>query len=290
MMFLVCFGACTGKKDRLTADTSVLTIEPGQIMVGKNTRTTLNAIYHNAGGGVITPDISPAWSVVDSNIGTISPAHGRAVTFISGNLLGTTTIYAQYGSARAIGNVTVSNVTPINGNIVKEFDIFREIPAIPSAVQFPGGYSIYVSHDPQPVVAIVTGILGMDHTEGSQGLRVDIGAHPGGIYFGYSSPTNLTSLSSCYLVFDVKTTPNVDLLFQVGSDAYYYSAYDMISNYVPLDGNWHTVSVKISSLATLPSGGTANFTKVTIPFQIGSAKTGTNTNFTFYVDNVRWQQ
>ena len=316
LLFVVFFISCAGKKDRLTADTLVMTIEPTQVIVGKNTKTTLTAITHNS-GSVTNVEITPVWAVVNTGLGSFSPGQGKTVSFNSGTLLGSTTIYAQYGAARAVGFITVSDVAQNNAVPAGEFDIYREIPMLQNAEsfligmlnppnKFGGGLYKFAWND-NPAgdkvktvgLSAATGMLGDDHTEGSKGLKVDIGNYPGGIYFQFGDdgntnpqkPTDLSAYSSCYLVFDVKTTPGVDLAFYIQFGRPYpnnYQVSDVISRYGTnmLDGNWHTVSVKITSLP----GATVDFAHITVPFLLESAPSGTNTNFTFYVDNVRWQQ
>ena len=299
------FVSCTQKKDRLTADTLVISMEPPQLIVGKQTATIIKAVAHNA-SGVTNADINPSWSIVTTGLGSFSPAQGKTVTFNSGTLLGSTTIYAQYGTAQAIGNITVSDVTQNTVTPALEFDVYRDVSMLSNAGKLLSGtpnpptalggrlYKFAVPSSQVNTVGLTTvnGILGDDHSEGSQGLRVDIGNYPGGIWFQFGddatdnppSPvvTDLSAYSSARLVFDVKTTK--DLKFEVHYYNKLLNGADVVSNYGAnmLDGNWHTVSVPIKSLSV-----GINFSQITYPFEIHSIS---NTNFSFYVDNVRWEQ
>ncbi|MCX5782624.1 MAG: hypothetical protein NT145_08010 [Elusimicrobia bacterium] len=297
LIFSGVFASCTSKKDRLAADTLVIALEPPQIIVGKQTQTTLRAIPQDATGSTDI-DITPAWTMDNPSLGTLSPTTGKTVTFYSGTALGTTKVYTQYGSVRASGQITVSDVVT-DRNVSAEFDIFREIPMASNSSQFlfdtlnpptvfGGGLFAwsYPQVDTNTIITSASGALGDDHTEGAKGLKVDIGDNPGGIWFqfgypgglGTEVPTDMSSYSGSRIVFDVKTTK--DLRFEIAWRG--NLIFDRVGNYVPIDGNWHTVSVAIRSMT---NGTLVNFSKIIHPFAISSS----DTNFSFYIDNIRWE-
>jgi len=50
---------------------------------------------------------------------------------------------------------------------------------------------------------------------------------------------------------------------------------------IPLDNNWHSVSIPLSSFTGV------DLTTIRIPMGVSS---DTDTSFTYYVDNARWKQ
>jgi len=97
------FVSCTSRKDKLTADTLVISIDPTAVSVSTGAAKNLTAICKSARSG--NADVSPTWAV-DSNLGTFNPKSGKTTTFTAGTTVGTGKIYATYSGV--IGKATVN--------------------------------------------------------------------------------------------------------------------------------------------------------------------------------------
>jgi hypothetical protein len=113
LLLLLCLSmaavsACTSKKDRLTADTLVISIDPSSVSVSTGAAKNLTAICKSA--KLNNVDITPAWTV-DSGLGTFNPTSGKTTTFTAGTAVGTGKIYATYSGVIGSVNVTVTSTT-----------------------------------------------------------------------------------------------------------------------------------------------------------------------------------
>ncbi|MFC1500929.1 hypothetical protein ACFL58_00570 [Elusimicrobiota bacterium] len=293
------FLSCTSKKNRLSVDTLNITIDPGSVIANKGAQVTLKALATSAQS--TDPDISPTWTIDNINLGTISPATGKTVTFTAGTTLGTSVIYAQYGSIRASVGVTVGDLTPnsvpndMYGVFIEQmmlssahkllFDVYNSSTDVANSNP-DGGYAGQFNW------AVMSDAYGAgEYSEGSKGLKVVVAASGGGcgwggIYmqFGYQSPsstnkvpTDMSRFSGGYLKFDLRTTKEVGVkIDDLPAADVYATTYGAV-----LDDKWHSVSIPLTVFTDI------DLNAIEALFIILSDG---DTNFTFYVDNIRWEK
>lgn len=251
---LAVFPGCAQKKNRLTANTLVITMDPSTDQtVASGGTLRLTAICKSAKSDSV--DISPVWTI-DSGLGSLANASGKANTFTAGTTAGTGGIYATYGDVTSSVTVTVSvsggggggggGGTPLTGYI-----IYADAGAS-ADIAAPGGFifQYFDGGDGSPNAAPWL----IDAAAGGAGCSVDptdctkvtytgtLGGEWGGFYFALNAAKDFTAYSS--LTFYVKGA--------VGGETYQIS--------IKGGGNEHVVS-NTSYAAT-----TTSWQKITIPF------------------------
>ena len=112
---MIGFASCTQKKDRLSSNTLSITAEPSTLSVQAGQQVQLSATCISAKSDNVS--ISPSWSV-EHNLGTFSPASGKATTFTAGSVSGSGNIYATYGDIRSAAvSLTVATGGPDLGYV-----------------------------------------------------------------------------------------------------------------------------------------------------------------------------
>src|SRR3989339_109009 len=97
------FGSCTNKKERLTDNTSGITIDPSIVKVFNDgiSSKQLKALCRDARNKEVA--IEPEWSVEPSSLGEFGiPTTGKTATFVAGTTESTGKIYASYAGLRGV--------------------------------------------------------------------------------------------------------------------------------------------------------------------------------------------
>lgn len=324
LLFLVLFVvACDRKNNPLTSDTTAIAVDPPPTQsVALGSSIPLKASATSAKGDV---SINPTWSV-ENNMGTFNPPQGKETTFIAGASSGTCKIYATNGRIR--GETTVAIGCPATGGSgnsgggtggtgntggtggsgggcgdcpnARYFGLFSETFIVPGLLldtdssRFANGGCIGVWPDGQQTVVEDGGLFGVT-SEGMKSLKCTVGISGGWwLQFGSDDQQGLTvkdvmkskdlsAFASGTLNFDVKTTKDVLIAIKWGDSEPLSSAYFTLRELgIPHDNQWHAVSIPISRFPGI------DLRKVKVPASFSAAPGCIN--FTYYVDNVRWEK
>jgi hypothetical protein len=311
LLFLVLFvAACDQKKDGITSsNTMAISVDPATPQtVTAGSRIPLKAAFT---GSAVSADVSPAWSV-ENSLGTFEPAQGKETTFIAGSAAGTGKIYATYGSVRGETTVTVGcpgntgGTTGSGGstggcdNLGPTFGLFSETYIAPGLLldtdssRFRNGGCLGVWPDGERTV-LCAGTQQGEMSEGLQSLKCTVGTS-GGWWLQFGSDDvpglseddvmkakDMSSFAGGTLKFDVKTTKDVLIALKWGEGNPLPNAYYTLRELgVPHDGQWHSVSIPLSRFSGL------DLKQVKIPASFSAAPGCID--FTYYVDNVRWEK
>ena len=99
--------SCTGKKDRLAADTLVIAIDPKTIALYTGDTKTLTAIIKDAKSNDL--NATADWSLEPASLGTLSSTHGKTTKFTPAAAGTSGKVHATYSSITASADITVKN-------------------------------------------------------------------------------------------------------------------------------------------------------------------------------------
>lgn len=153
---------------------------------------------------------------------------------------------------------------------------------------------------PDGELTVLTDAMGPnDTTEGLKALKCTIGSSAGGWWMQFGSdaipglsecdfmePIDLSMFTGGSLKFDIKTTKDVMVAMKWGNPLPNGSMpgadVTMRELGVPLDGQWHSVSIPLSNFRGI------DLKKMKVPVSFSSAPGCVR--FSFIVDNVRWEK
>lgn len=315
LVLLVCVAACKQKNDTLTSNTMAISVDPSTAQT-MTSGATLSLKASVTGAQASESAAGPAWSV-ENGLGTFEPAQGAETTFTAGTSSGTGKIYATCGNVRGETTVMIgcsgnsggsgggSTNTGGSGGCGNDcngpyFGLFSETYIIPGILldtdssRFPNGGCIGVWPDGESTV-LADGLLTGEMSEGMKGLKCTVGVG-GGWWLQFGSDA-VAGLSDCdvmkakdmsgfaggTLKFDVKTPKDMMIAVKWGDGTPLpYSDVTLRELGIPCDGKWHSVSIPLSRFSGI------DLKKIKVPASFSAAPGCIN--FTYYIDNVRWEK
>lgn len=298
LSLILMLSACDKKKDRLTADTLVIAIDPVSVSVSTGTAKTLTAICRSAKSSNL--NIAPAWTV-DSNLGTFNPASGKTTVFTAGSTAGTGKIYATYSGVIGSVNVSVTSSTAVtpgpgpgpSGTLQyvllsdSQASSLLDVDAFGSVIfhYFDGGDGS-VDAAPWQISSIdaapgcpvdATACTKVDYTNGV--------GYWGGFYLQFTAASNMSAYTK--LSFYIKGSAGGEKLKigMVDSNDPGGSALSKVnlSSYISISTSWQKVDIPFSDFTILDKS------IVTQPFIIAFEDAYTGANATVYLDYIGFE-
>ena len=259
--------SCTPKKDRLTADTLVIAVDPSTVSLSTGTTKTLTAICKSAASSNVS--ISPAWTV-DSNLGSFNPPNGKITTFTASSTnVGRGQIHATYSGIIGTAMVSISSMST-NGSVSNTY-------ATQKIIYSDAG----IATDSVALYTWGTGIFNGNYAdstapEGSKSFQtVCTGAYAGwGITYTTNTPINLSAFTGGYLDLWIKSSIDIKIEIQDGTG----NSYDVnASAYYNLNNTWKEIKIPLTDFAGL------SLNSISMAFDTTIAAPGI-----FYIDYVRY--
>lgn len=291
--------ACdTAKRDRLSADTLRIVIDPGVVPGAMvfNSTMTLRALCSSAKSSDV--DVTPTWTV-ENNIGVFTPVQGKTTVFKAGTTVGAGKVYAAVGSIRSAGvsfavGTTSGSVFPTILVLYSDNGLLLEGSHIPDILAWSGDA---VAFNPGLVETTGGGASG-DAVK----FQSDVDSPPN-TWFGWGLTLDknntgykrdLTEYASGHLKFYLKTDRaltgseevflNIEEAGGVGapkSDPVVVNAGYGWNN---ASSAWQEISVPVSAFTGI------NLMNIRIPFEITVHNISAITPITMDVDYVRWEK
>jgi hypothetical protein len=320
LLFVV---SCSQKNDRIVSHTVAVAVDPSTTQtVAAGSRVQLKASVT----GASETDIKPVWSV-ENNLGTFDPAQGKETTFTAGTSAGTAKIYATYGGVRGETSIVIACPGSTGGSTGTGgtggstttggsgggcggsggsfsgsfYGLFSETYRLPGILldtnssRFPDGGCIGVWPE-GGCTTLSDGTQPGEMSEGLKGLRCDVSDGGGGWWIQFGSDDlsglsktdvmvakDMSAFSGGSLKFDVRASNDVLIAVKWGDGTPLPNAYYTLRELgIPHDDRWHSVSIQLSRFAGI------DFHKIKVPASFSAAPGCVD--FTFYIDNVRWEK
>jgi hypothetical protein len=300
---LLLLAACE-RRDRLSAPRTVLAVSPTTAAVKAGTAKAFTARVITPSGEAL--DVLPDWALSSTVLGTLSPATGLSSTFTAGQTLGAQgTLTVTYGGQTAQAQVTVVSET---GNPSSIYGFYSETAT--SAIKFdtanpsdPDGGFLGAFQGQgsggSGTISLQAATGAGEFTEGSRALKASVtGTNSlsyGGYYMSFGYPDaagvsrDLSAFATGTVKFDLKAPAGATLRMKLESTGASGACTTFceevnLASYTSFDNNYRSVSIPVT---TFTGGGVdmSQFETLVI-----TAVTIGNASFSFYVDNLRFEQ